>query len=117
RTTKVRLEKSWYKVCQAGRSSSRRRRNEMTAESPAFELWTDPEFLRLSNKSASPKGATTGAAWLRQLAWCTRDRYATGLGDFTVTRQRVLTLRFRSLGERLASEVGARRSGSHQICR
>jgi site-specific DNA recombinase len=37
--------------------------------------------------------------------------------DFTVALQRVLALRVRSLGERLASEVGARRSGRHQICR
>src|SRR6516164_1988753 len=47
----------------------------------------------------------------------TGDRYTTGLGDFTVARQRVSALRVRSLGERLASEVGARRSGRHPICR
>ena len=39
----------------------------------------------------------------------TEDRYAAGFGDFTVARQRVLTLRFRSLGERLAQSVGASR--------
>src|SRR5215471_2586325 len=45
----------------------------------------------------------------------TAEGYAAGLGDFTVTRQRVPALQFRSLGERLAPEVGARRSDSHQI--
>jgi site-specific DNA recombinase len=37
--------------------------------------------------------------------------------DFTVTGQRVPALQIRSLGERLAQEMGARRSGSHPICR
>src|SRR5262249_37344867 len=36
--------------------------------------------------------------------------------DFTAARKRVLTLRFRSLGERLAQEVGARRGGSRPLC-
>jgi hypothetical protein len=46
----------------------------------------------------------------------TEDGYAPGLGDFTLARQRVLTLRFRSLGGRLAQEVGARRGGGCPIC-
>jgi len=36
--------------------------------------------------------------------------------DFTAPRKRVLTLRFRSLGERLAPEVGARRGGGYPVC-
>jgi hypothetical protein len=36
----------------------------------------------------------------------TADGYAAGLGDFTVARQRVPALQFRSLGKRLAPEVG-----------
>jgi site-specific DNA recombinase len=37
-------------------------------------------------------------------------------GNFTAPRKHLLALRFRSLGERLAREVGERRSGGHQIC-
>ena len=47
----------------------------------------------------------------------TADRYAAGFGDLTAARERLLTLRFRPLGGRLAQEMGARRGGSHQICR
>jgi hypothetical protein len=47
----------------------------------------------------------------------TGDGYATGFGEFTVTRERVPALQFRSLGKRLAPEVGARRGRGRQICR
>src|SRR5262249_8226428 len=46
----------------------------------------------------------------------TEDRYAAGFGNFTVARECVLTLRFRSLGGRLAQEVGARRGGGRPLC-
>src|ERR1700739_1266590 len=46
----------------------------------------------------------------------TADGYAAGPGGFTVARQRVPALQFRSLGKRLAPEVGARRGRGHQIC-
>ena len=39
----------------------------------------------------------------------TADGYAAGLGDFTGARERLPALQFRSLGECLAPEVGARR--------
>src|SRR5438477_6218411 len=45
----------------------------------------------------------------------TADGYAAGFGDFTVACKCVPTLQFRSLGERLAPEVGARRSGSRPL--
>src|SRR6516164_5781831 len=39
----------------------------------------------------------------------TEDRQSAGLGDFTVARKYLPALQFRSLGERLAQEVCARR--------
>src|SRR5712691_10582250 len=41
------------------------------------------------------------------------DREPARLGDFTAPREYLLALHFRSLGERLAQEVCARRGGGH----
>ena len=45
------------------------------------------------------------------------DRESAGVGDFTVAREHLPALLFRSLGERLAQEMGARRSGGRPLRR
>jgi retron-type reverse transcriptase len=64
----------------------------------------DPRILRLIRKWLKA-GVMEEGQWSEPR---TADGYAPGLGDFTVAGQRVPALRFRSLGERLAHEVGAR---------
>src|SRR5262249_720584 len=46
----------------------------------------------------------------------TADGESAGFGDFTVAREHLPALLFRPLGEHLAQEVGARRSGGRPLC-
>jgi|SRR5450432_2656312 hypothetical protein len=68
----------------------------------------DPRILRLIQKwLKSDRG--------RQVVE-SEDRESARLGDFTAPREYLAELHFRSLGERLAQEVCARRGGGHPFC-
>jgi RNA-directed DNA polymerase len=69
----------------------------------------DPRILRLIQKWLK-------AGVMEEGTWGSADRESARFGDFTAPRKYLPALQFRSLGERLAQEVCARRGGGHQIC-
>ena len=70
----------------------------------------DPRILRLIQKWLKA-GVMEEGEWSEH-----EDRYSARFGDFTAAREYLPALRFRSLGERLAQEMGARRGGGHPLC-
>jgi retron-type reverse transcriptase len=70
----------------------------------------DPRILRLIQKWLK-------AGVMEDGKWSETKTGSPRLGDFTAPGEYLPALLFRSLGERLAQEVGARRGGSHPLCR
>ena len=84
---------------------------ETLVETLSHPLWsTKRYFVRHTHNSRKTEVALVkgdGSA----------SRESAGFGDFAAPREYIPALQFRSLGERLAQEVCARRGGGHQIRR
>src|SRR5262249_38917535 len=96
----------WWVVCRKFLRQSRQRLDDQVHRASR---------RRPSHTAADPEMAEGRSDGGRQMVGA-EDGYATGLGDFTVARKRVPTLRLRPVGERLAQEVGARRGGGYPVC-
>jgi hypothetical protein len=68
----------------------------------------------VEHRVADPEMAQRGGDGGRQMVGH-EDRQSARFGDFTASREYLPALRFRSLGERVAQEVGTRRGGGHPL--
>ena len=76
------------------RGASRRRRPHPTVDPEMAQRWGDGGRRMVEHE----------------------DRESARFGDLTAAREYLPALRFRSLGERVAQEMGTRRGGGHPLC-